>query len=91
MIARYLRSLTRIWHLANRPVRRRPLPRAVLLLENLETRDLPAPLAWSAGAALPAPASGLAAVPSGGSLLVLSGPSATSYTLSRPIQAGRRN
>src|SRR6516162_7936042 len=52
----------------------------VLVLERLESRDVPAPLAWSAGASLPT-AGGIAVLREGSALLVLAGPATTSYNL----------
>ncbi len=55
--------------------------RALLLLENLEARDVPAPLAWASGLSLTSAESGLVAQTEGTGLLVLAGPSTTSYNL----------
>ena len=52
------------------PTRRKQTRRYVLVLENLESRDVPAPLTWAGGINLPL-AGGIAAVPEGTSLLTL--------------------
>ena len=51
-------------------------------LESLESRCVPAPLAWAAGVNLPLAEGGLVAQPEGTSLLTMAGPTTTSYTLS---------
>jgi hypothetical protein len=51
-------------------------------LENLEPRDMLSALAWSTGANLPDAAAGLVAQPAGANLLIMGGPSTTSYDLS---------
>jgi hypothetical protein len=55
--------------------------RRVPVLESLESRDVPAPLTWAVGVNLPTAAGGLVAQPSGANLLVLAGPTPTSYNL----------
>jgi hypothetical protein len=83
MFQRYLHQLATILGThRNRPAQRRQPRRSTVVLESLETRDLPASLTWAAGVNLPAPAAGLGAVPSGSNLLVLGGPSTTSDNLS---------
>ena len=54
MLGRYYRKLTQFLGFtgAGAARRRRPAGRT-LAVENLEARDLPAPLTWSAGASLP--------------------------------------
>jgi hypothetical protein len=68
--------------MGDQPARRRRQAWSVLALGGLETRDLPAPLTWATGVNLPAPAGGIAAQPEGTKLLVLGGPTTTSYNLS---------
>jgi MBG domain/Kelch motif/Immunoglobulin domain/Galactose oxidase, central domain len=63
-------------------LRRQKLPHRLLLLESLETRNLPAPLTWAVGASLPAPEAGIAVQTKGTGLLALAGPSTTSYNVS---------
>jgi hypothetical protein len=53
-----------------------------LVLESLESRDLPAPLTWAPGVNLPTPQGGIVAEPYGGKMLVLGGPTTTSYNVS---------
>jgi hypothetical protein len=53
----------------------------VLVLENLESRDLPAPLAWALGASLSTPEAGIVAQSEAAGLLVLGGPATTAYTV----------
>src|SRR5262249_7989141 len=68
---------------SDRPARRPRPGRVAMALENLESRDLPAPLTCAAGINLPLAEGGIAAKPeASGSLLVLAGPSTTSYNLS---------
>src|SRR5271165_4846444 len=76
-----LRKLTRPLANGNEGTARlRRSVRCTLLLERLESRDVPAPLSWSLGVNLPA-AGGMVAQPQGTSLLVAGGPSTTSYHL----------
>src|SRR6516165_9819744 len=63
------------------PTRRKQTRRYVLVLENLESRDVPAPLTWAGGINLPL-AGGIAAAPEGTSLLTLGGQGTTSYAVS---------
>ena len=53
-----------------------------LILERLEGRDLPAPLTWALGVSLPAAEGGIDALPYAGNMLVLGGPTTTSYNVS---------
>jgi hypothetical protein len=64
----------------NKPATRNNSRWNALVLELLESRDVPAPLAWSTGASLPT-AGGIAALREGSALLVLAGPATTSYNL----------
>jgi hypothetical protein len=83
MFAKYLRKSTKFLRsIGDQRARRRRRAWSVLALEGLETRDLPAPLTWAAGVGLPAPAGGIVAQPEGTKLLVLGGPTTTSYNLS---------
>src|SRR6516165_2638957 len=63
------------------PTRRKQTRRHVLVLESLESRDVPAPLTWAGGINLPV-AGGIAAAPEGTSLLTLGGQGTTSYAVS---------
>jgi MBG domain/Immunoglobulin domain/Kelch motif/Galactose oxidase, central domain len=83
MFAKYLRKATNFLRgTGDRPVRRRRPAWPGLVLESLESRDLPAPLTWAAGVNLPTAAAGIVAQPEGAKLLVLAGPTTTSYNLS---------
>src|SRR5262249_50990566 len=61
------------------PRRRRP-GWSGLVVEALESRDVPAPLTWATGVSLPT-GGGTVAQPEGTGLLVLAGPTTTSYNL----------
>jgi hypothetical protein len=52
-----------------------------LAFETLESRDVPAPLAWSAGASLPVAEGGISAQVESAGVLALGGPSTTSYNV----------
>jgi hypothetical protein len=81
MFGKPLRKLTQsLRAVSNRLGKHRRPGWRTLLLESLEVRDLPAPLTWAAGVNL-ATAGGIAAQPQGNTLLVLAGPTATSYHL----------
>jgi N-acetylneuraminic acid mutarotase len=83
MLEKHLRkAMTFLQNLGSKPDRRRRPGRRVLLLESLESRDLPAPLTWAAGVNLPAAEGGIVAPPQGGGVLVLAGPTTTSYNVS---------
>jgi hypothetical protein len=71
------RSFRAVWKRSAQ--RQRPRGKS-LILESLESRDLPAPLAWAAGVNLPT-AGGIVAQPEGVNLLVAAGPTTTSYGL----------
>jgi hypothetical protein len=82
MFKHYLRKLATILGInRDRPARRRA-GRSALLLERLESRDLPAPLTWAAGVNLPAAAGGIVAEPVAGVVLTLAGPTTTSENVS---------
>jgi hypothetical protein len=61
---------------------RKATPTARLTLERLEGRDLPAPLTWASGVNLPTAEGGIDALPASGNMLVLGGPTTTSYNVS---------
>jgi hypothetical protein len=83
MFKAYLRKLARLLHQsANGSSRHKKMRRRLLRIEGLESRDLPAPLAWSAGIALPIADGGFVAQKEGSSLLLLGGSGTTAYTLS---------
>src|SRR6516164_7839158 len=67
---------------SDRRARRLRSKRSALVLEYLESRDLPAPLSWAAGVNLPTAEGGIVAAPSGSNLLALAGPTTTSYNVS---------
>ncbi|HEV3263088.1 MAG TPA: kelch repeat-containing protein, partial [Gemmataceae bacterium] len=82
MFAKYLMKATKFLRsMSNQPVRRRRPAWRGLVLETLELRDLPAPLTWAAGINLPTEG-GIVAQAEGTKLLVLAGPTTTSYNLS---------
>jgi hypothetical protein len=83
MFQSHVRKLPRFLSaLSNKSTSCRRSKWSVLTLESLESRDVPAPLTWAAGVNLPAPAGGIVAQPEGARLLVLAGPTTTSYNLS---------
>jgi hypothetical protein len=83
MFKSHLQRLAAILGLeSKRRARRRRPGRSALVLEILESRDLPAPLTWAAGVSLPVAEGGIVAQPSGSGLLTLAGPTTTSYNLS---------
>jgi hypothetical protein len=83
MFAKYLQNLPLFLRiLANKPAKPRRSRRRALALEYLESRDVPAPLAWAAGVNLPIAAGGMVAQSQGTGLLVLAGPTTTSYNVS---------
>jgi len=83
MFGKHLRKTTTFLRsIGDQSAKRRRPPWSVLVLEGLESRDLPAPLTWAAGVNLPAAAGGIVAQPEGTRLLVLAGPTTSSYTLS---------
>src|SRR6516162_7649423 len=82
MFHSYLRKLAkRLQLLGDSPARRKEKRQCRLVLESLESRDVPAPLTWAGGINLPL-AGGIAAVPEGTSLLTLAGQGTTSYAVS---------
>src|SRR5581483_11911822 len=83
MFESYLETLGRFCAIrGSKQTKRRASQRKRLTVEHLESRDVPAPLAWAVGASLPVAESGMATSPAGSNLLLVGGPSATSYTLS---------
>ena len=83
MFAKYFRKpATFLRSIGDKPVRRRRPAWSASVVEVLESRDLPAPLTWAAGVNLPVAAAGIVAQPEGTSLLVLPGPTTSSYNLS---------
>ena len=83
MFESFLQKLSNLFQVSkHRRARRRPPPRATLLLESLESRDAPAALTWAPGVSLPTAEGGLVAQPEGTSLLALAGPTTSSYNLS---------
>jgi hypothetical protein len=83
MFKYYGQQLVRILGIKNNPSARRPRSeRSALVLECLESRDLPAPLTWAAGVNLPIAEGGIVSQPSGSNVLALAGPTTTSYKLS---------
>src|SRR5215471_13587165 len=83
MFKRELRKLTRFLSaMSDKSTRHRRSRWNALVLETLESRDLPAPLTWAPGVNLPVAEGGIVAQPSGSSLLALGGPTTTSYKVS---------
>src|SRR6516162_3863493 len=79
MFGKFLRRPAKVLRsTANKPAGRSR--RSALVLENLESRDVPAPLTWAGGVTLPT-SGGIVAGPEGTSLLVAGGPTTTSYNL----------
>lgn len=86
----YLRKLAATLGVDGRaPAKKRRPRRSSLGLENLELRNLLAPLAWAPGANLPLAEAGIVAQPEGTGLLTLAGPSTTSYALSATYPSWR--
>ena len=82
MFHRFLESFTEYLSIMGRQsAKHRRGGRSALVLEALESRDLPAPLAWAAGVNLPTAESGIVAQMEGTKLLVVAGPTTTSNTL----------
>ena len=82
MLKNYLRKCAKVLRPDHgKPSVRRGAASRRLVLEHLETRAVPAGLAWSVGASLPLAEAGLAALPQGASLLVVGGPTTASQTL----------
>ena len=80
MFGKFLRKPAKFLRSIGNKSARSPRPRwSALVLESLESRDLPAPLTWAGGVTLPAPAGGSVAQAEGAKLLILAGPTTTSY------------
>ncbi|HWB08540.1 MAG TPA: immunoglobulin domain-containing protein [Pirellulales bacterium] len=82
MFKSYLRRLAKIVSVQGQKRRSRRSKWNSSVLEHLELRNMLSGLAWSAGANLPGAAAGLVAQPDGANLLIMGGPSTTSYDLS---------
>jgi hypothetical protein len=83
MFKNFRQQVARIFRAGgDRPARRSRLRRRALVLECLESRDLPAPLTWAAGVSLPVAEGGIVAQPSGTRVLALAGPTTGSYNVS---------
>jgi hypothetical protein len=79
MSGQFLRNTARLLHRrCNKPAKRSLC--STLVLESLESRDVPAPLTWAGGVTLPT-SGGIAAAPEGISLLLAGGLTTTSYNL----------
>jgi hypothetical protein len=79
MSGKHLRNTAKFLHrTANKPVKRSLCSK--LVLESLESRDVPAPLTWAGGITLPT-SGGIAAAPEWNGLLLAGGLTTTSYNL----------